>query len=254
MNKLQKLINEHKLMEACQLVSSLPKNDPMLNPKEGENPLLESIAWLHIPLLSMLIDKGADVNYQDENGMTPLLVAILANKKNAVDLLLDHPDINPNLYDNANNIPLIIAIEKQNTTLALKLIQKGANLNDIDRKGYAALSLAVIYNLDEVCLKMIEKNADLNIVDSIGRSALFYAKNEDIIRILLDNGIDPSIQDNSGLTAIEYEVKDCIKYRLIEQANILLEFDKEVELTIEKIKANKKRNKNIPKIKQSKKI
>ncbi|EGZ74506.1 ankyrin, partial [Neurospora tetrasperma FGSC 2509] len=54
---------------------------------------------------------------------------------------------------------------------------------------------------------MIAKHADVNLVDSSKRSALHHAAeigSEDLVRLLLEERADPSLESNSGQIALDY--------------------------------------------------
>jgi uncharacterized protein len=73
----------------------------------------------------ILIEKGADLNIQDNSGRTALMLAIALNKKEiAKNLIMEGADIN--IKDNAGITALKQALDKQQSEIAKILIENGA--------------------------------------------------------------------------------------------------------------------------------
>ncbi len=84
-----------------------------------------------------LLDKGADVNAQDDFGLTPLFVAIRANNVEAVKLLLDgRADVNQACLGEP---PLVCAAVKGVKDVVALLLDAGARTTGMNAKGQTAL-------------------------------------------------------------------------------------------------------------------
>ena len=103
---------------------------------------------------------------------TKLLEAIAKNKLTIASQLIDIiDDLEPVLLSAADrcrfnkNTPLLLAIKKGQTALALKLIEKleVATLNSQDVNGFAAIHHAAILRDNRVLRALIEKGADLSL-------------------------------------------------------------------------------------------
>lgn len=95
--------------------------------------LINATFYGEIEIMRWLIEKGADVNYQDKGGYTPLHFAVQERRMNALDLLFEN-GANPNLKDRHGNSPLWTAVfnAKGNFDIVKKLIENGADLKSIN--------------------------------------------------------------------------------------------------------------------------
>lgn len=114
-----------------------------------------------------------DINYQDKDGRSLLIYAVLEN-----------------------DIDLVEA-----------LINRGAKVNLNDNNGWTALHFAANEHLVAITKLLIKKGADVNAKDSYGNTviwrAVFASKGRgEIIELLLDNGADPSIVNDSDVSAL----------------------------------------------------
>jgi ankyrin repeat protein len=124
-------------------------------------------------ILSVLIERGANVNKKDENGEIPLIVALTTGKsQTAIDLFLKF-GANPKALDRHGNNVL--------------MIHAGRSIDDKEIKTWLSLGL------------------DINAQDKSGKTALLLAaarRNYRLVKDLLGNGADVNIADNEGVTPL----------------------------------------------------
>ena len=107
--------------------------------------------------LNLLLHLGADVNFQDTNGRTPLMLACSSGRTSAVERLLD----------------------------------SYAKSDTLDYFGWSALMFAVYYNHHAIARMLLEYGADVNITSEKGLNALKIAMQHQsklLIELLLDYG------------------------------------------------------------------
>ncbi len=187
---------------------------------------------------ALLLAK-AEVHIQDEQGNTPLHLAVACASKevielvlNAVDGGLDLPNQNGDTalhlavrygdLDTASQLlkkkalldllnqrgysPLHIAIMKRNIDMTALLISCGANLNLQNQNGLAPLHIAATKGFEEIVDRLIQAGADVNLQTMQGSSPLHLASyhgRADVIRLLLATpGINTTMIGTMGQTSL----------------------------------------------------
>lgn len=101
--------------------------------------------------IKRLIDTGADVNYMDSNGMTPLMMAAYHSNLEAVELLITTPGIELNKIDKYGNTALMFvgvnnrSLEVRTLTTAL-MIRFGADVSALNSDGDTYLDTHARWN------------------------------------------------------------------------------------------------------------
>jgi len=101
--------------------------------------LLHAASWhCEIELMNVLLDKGADIESEDENAMTPLFYAIRSSKLEAVSFLLER-GAKVNIYDiEEGRTPLHHAALHGKTKILRVLLDAGADGTVKDDNGQMA--------------------------------------------------------------------------------------------------------------------
>jgi len=105
-----------------------------------------------------MVEEGADVNYQDGNGMTPLILA---------------------------------ASEPADIDMVRLFLQKGADVDAVDLSGRTALMLAVQADRSELVRLLLDYGSNPAAVDDADISCLQIARSrgaDDIVQLLIDAG------------------------------------------------------------------
>lgn len=110
-----------------------------------------------------LIKNGANINYQDEHGWSPLIAAAKRGHETITQLLLSqqHQLINANLQATSGRTALIAAASEGHAPIVLALIKsKLANLDHQDKKGWTALIAAGYKQHDNIIRILIANGAN----------------------------------------------------------------------------------------------
>jgi ankyrin repeat protein/protein-L-isoaspartate O-methyltransferase len=137
-----------------------------------------------LELIQRLVDKGADVNAQGYNGITPLHRAVQLGNIKVADLLIDH-GADPNAYDkysgavgpsDISGTVLQVAINlSPSEEMAKWLVERGAKPNRKDSNGNTELHLAALKGYADLTRLLVGRGADVHAVNEYGRTALCYA-------------------------------------------------------------------------------
>ncbi|MCG7872836.1 MAG: ankyrin repeat domain-containing protein [Candidatus Thiodiazotropha lotti] len=117
------------------------------------------------------------------------------------------------MNDRENRTELHNAIIDGLTDHAKELILSDkCDLDAQDKQGYTPLHAAAQQKNVEIAQLLIEKGARLDLIDSWGNTPLWRAlgpseENISLIKLLLDKGIDPTRENNSGVSVVSHVKK-----------------------------------------------
>ncbi len=163
--------------------------------------------------LKKLLDKGEDVNFQDDEGATALINAAYWGNLDAVKLLLKH-NADVHLKDNDGMSAIIAAatIERKDDNKIIQLLVKnGANINDQDNEGDTALHTAAILGNLKTITALLDNGADPNIKNNDGETPVFHAcyateNNLELLNIFINRGVNINEKNNYGESLLHIAV------------------------------------------------
>lgn len=130
-----------------------------VNPDTGNTPLISAIYAGNKEAVEFLLDKGADLEISSKVG-PPLYTALLADEKEIADLLLEK-GANPNAGALAST-PLIYLIRKGDREGIDKLIKKGANLNASAAAATPLMAAMETTKNRYYATRLVDAGADIN--------------------------------------------------------------------------------------------
>ena len=206
-------LNFHQAMRRLdinEMDKLLKKNKDKIDLK-GFPYLANDVGIADIKITKFLIEKGADVNAQTENGDTPLIFAIMYKKYDVVNLLLENgakKTINAKGTEGKTALSraldncLRFAISKEDYLMIAKLLENGADINQSNNATFVFNN--ILHRNDDYGYDLAELflNNGINLeVDQSGMllsTARGYERpNIKLIKLLLAHGIKPGYDVDS---------------------------------------------------------
>jgi uncharacterized protein len=123
--------------------------------------------------MGVLLEAGAKVDTPDNNGNTPLMIALSSDNKNLVNILLE-AGANVNLQNIGSNTALMLAASDRQSFIA-RLLETGAQVNLQNSEGKTALMFAAFRDKLGPVRELLGAGADISPKDTYGKNALDYA-------------------------------------------------------------------------------
>ena len=200
---------------SCEILRCLIENGADINKGRNDNqtPLMVAAEKGHVSVATFLIERGADVDLQDENGNTALHHALYGSDVSCEILsCLIGSGADVNGVNKVKHTPLMIAAKRGHINALTLLIKHGAHDVDLqDDDGNTALHHAV-YGSDvsfEILSCLIGIGADVNARANNGCTPLMIAAdNGDInaVSSLVKCGANVDLQGKAGHTALHHAV------------------------------------------------
>ncbi|KAL8888658.1 MAG: hypothetical protein Q9192_006142, partial [Flavoplaca navasiana] len=154
--------------------------------------------------IELLLDFGANINSEDEEGRTALLTASVMGNLNLVHLLLDR-GFDIEARNSKGEDALLRAAQGFHESCVLALLDHGADINSKNSNGTTALHLATIYDDLDLLNVFLARGGNVDARNDRGKTPLFTAVENDhehCMLALIRHGADVNIQDNTGLSVL----------------------------------------------------
>jgi ankyrin repeat protein len=188
--------------------------------------------------LSILIEKGANVNAVNTDGNTPLHMtaqkAILMQNLKLAELLIDK-GANVNAVNTDGNTPLYYVASRPDRTeknenrtlLAELLIKNGADVKALNGKNTTILHVAILMQNLKLAELLIDKGANVNAVNTDGNTPLHMAarnKNLKAVELLIDKGANVNAVNKDENTPLHVATRkknlEVVKLLIGKDANV----------------------------------
>ena len=188
------------------------------------NTLHEAIANKDYDQARLMLGAGASVNALDNDGQTPLLIAISVNSLQIIDLLLQY-NASIKAPSRTGKTPLHMAAAKKATLIAILLletekgiipqgkdpesIRKNKLVNLTDGRNQTPLHAAASYDANEIASLLLANGADVNAMDFNLSTPLHYAalnNSTKTVQVLFDNGANINARDQKGQSAADLAI------------------------------------------------
>ncbi|XP_035245614.1 E3 ubiquitin-protein ligase HACE1 isoform X2 [Anguilla anguilla] len=173
-----------------------------------------------VECLVLLLKRGANPNYQDISGCTPLHLAARNGQKKCMGRLLEY-NADVNICNNEGLTAIHWLAVNGRTELLHDLVQHVSNVDVEDAMGQTALHVACQNGHKTTVLCLLDSGADINRPNVSGATPLYFACSHgqrDTAQILLSRGAK-YLADKNGVTPLDL----CVQGGYGETCEILIQ-------------------------------
>ena len=160
--------------------------------------------------IESLVRRGFDPNTRDAKGQTGLTLALREGSLRAFEGLMAAKTINVDFLNAKGESPLMMAAIQGHLKAAQALIARDA---DVNKTGWTPLHYAASCTTDNAVAMvalMLEHHAYIDAASPNGTTPLMMAAQygaAESVQRLLDEGADPSLKNQLGLTAVDFALR-----------------------------------------------
>jgi ankyrin repeat protein len=151
-----------------------------------------------------LLQRGFDPNSRGPKGQVPLTLALQAQSLKVAWVLLDHPDLDIDAPNEADETPLMMAALKGELAAAQRLLERGARIH---RSGWSPLHYAATGTEPKMVEMLLDRGAPVEAASPNRTSPLMMAArygSDDSVALLLAHGADARRRNELGMTAADF--------------------------------------------------
>jgi cytohesin len=228
-------------------------NDVDIYDENGLTALIGAVLNGNAECVEYLIKAGADVNFYTAKNFTPLILNIPLNDPGILKMLLNAGadptafTADPGKYVGYGTTPFHLASEYGYLESLKIIIDSGVDIHCRNIEGNTALHEAAYARVPAALKMLLEAGADPNATNKYGKTPILNAskvvyyldpttfsldtksyfqdeESYDCIKLLLEAGADPNVQDDEGCTAMqnvsEAGSEGCVKLLLTSGADL----------------------------------
>ncbi|XP_062711316.1 uncharacterized protein LOC115254290 [Aedes albopictus] len=207
-------------MEIVQMLKDGYAPDINAQDNNGNTSLLLAAKFRKWEMVKILIDKdyknSANYKIANNNGLTLIHLAAEKGNKKIVQMLIDDYAADVNVQDNDGNTPLLLAAHNCKWEMVKMLIDKAADYKIANKVGQTPMHVVAIYGNMEIMKILVDVYAaDVNVQDNIGNTPLYHAayyNRWEMVKMLIDKdskySADYKIANKRGQTLIHLAVEE----------------------------------------------
>lgn len=210
----ENMYNRHGISRIKELLDNGAKPD--IKDLDGMSPIsvcARDGLQVHLEIMKLLINAGADVNQRDNYGKSLIYQATYNTKIDIMKFLLSK-NANINLKNNIGYTPLHLAVNLSDFDSLNLLLDHGADIDAKDNDGISPLSSATFINRIDIVKILVERGADIHSTDTIAHMTPLenatYAGYLNIVKYLCEKGA--IVTESSFNSAIQKGHAHILKY------------------------------------------
>lgn len=212
LSSVQRLIHIAVLMKNPAFIKLMLEQGADINLRNdnGQTPLDLAIEGDDYPSAKFLIESGADVSARGNRARTALHHAAELERINIIDALID-AGADVNAMDEEGLTPFHLAVARERYNGWKLLLQNGADINAKDHGGRTPLYMAVARSSSYIS-ELIKNGADMYAEDIRGAHIIGVALNNNdqkTVQIFINNGFDIEVPDSKGMTPLKIATQMC---------------------------------------------
>lgn len=211
-------------LRLVRLLLNLPPSPPKTTPSTtdlSKTPLIYAAERGSKYTIQLLLSRGADINQVCTPGSGTALTNAIKCGNIAITRLLLRNGADPNVWDgcardlavqvSGTALHVAAAQEPANEVWVEMLLENGAEVNARDQHRRTALHIACLRESDPcmVVKQLLKAGIDINAFCEEHQTALWVAvfrRSEELVKLLLDSGANPSIPNNLGSSVLHMAV------------------------------------------------
>ncbi len=202
----QPVIRHAELPTQSDLASLPARIDEAL--KQGstlENELFNAVIARDSPRIEYVLKRGAKIDARDQDGQTPLMMAVKSGDLSIINGLLVYK-ANPDLQDHDGWTAAMYGVRSNEPKIFRLLAKYKADFNKVNKDGLSALALAIVDNKANAAVAMLDNNANPDLAMGEAKyTALMLAvkkSNLQLAQTLLQYKANPNTRNAAGLTPL----------------------------------------------------
>jgi ankyrin repeat protein len=177
----------------------------------GNSPLHVAVANGDIQICTLLLEKGKDIelNLQNVEGYTPLVLSLINNHEDIAALLCEH-NCDGSVMGSDNIPPLLMAVQRKYLHVASALIKQGVDVNAADKSYLTPLVCALENKCGGLAKELLAAGASVDITPN-KKSPLHLAAelgDKPLVDSILDLGVDVNLLDANEESPLVVAVKN----------------------------------------------
>jgi len=181
----------------------IPDNATGIDTRDGNGStaLHWSISSGHNGVVGAIIGHGVDVEIEDSSGRSALMISVLKGHGNITSQLL--------MAGAAVDI-FVASLMGDQSALQRLLQEQSSRLEERSARDWTPVHFAARGGQEAALKWLLDRGANMSARDVDGRTPLwaaaYEARSREVVRLLLESGIDVNAKDNKGLDILAYDV------------------------------------------------